>query len=223
MAAYHRRGIGRPRPRRTSPSGYFKITNEQFYPIEDLSVEVSLRCAKIGRGTDTSPMNKCEPSMHTSKQRWTKHTLDGPTSSYEISPGEMLLVDFRAGCCTPNSMFSCHSSRRKKSVALRQTVSLRDETAFGWRHSMGSHPERLGVGPPRPRKRPASQAHDATRTARSTPQNARSAPAAPHADPRQGRRGPSGSRHAHSSAAMRGARGRANSDVILRIAARVND
>ncbi len=29
--------------------------------------------------------------MHTSKQRWTKHTLDAH-ESYEISPGEMLLV-----------------------------------------------------------------------------------------------------------------------------------
>ena len=72
-------------------SGYFRITNEQTYPIEDLSVEVSLRCAKIGRGDDTSPMNKCEPSMHTSKQRWTKHTLDAH-EPYEISPGEMLFV-----------------------------------------------------------------------------------------------------------------------------------
>ncbi len=71
-------------------SGYFKITNEQTYPIEDLSVEVSLRCAKIGRGDDT-PIKDCPPSMHTSKQRWTKHTLDAH-ESYEISPGEMLFV-----------------------------------------------------------------------------------------------------------------------------------
>ena len=74
-------------------SGYFKITNEQTYPIEDLSVEVSLRCAKIGRGNDTLPMNKCEPSMHTSKQRWTKHKLDAH-EPYEISPGEMLFDVF---------------------------------------------------------------------------------------------------------------------------------
>jgi len=72
-------------------SGYFKITNEQTYRYEDLSVEVSLRCVKMGRGTDTSPMNKCEPSMHSSPQRWTKHTLDAH-ESYEISPGETLFV-----------------------------------------------------------------------------------------------------------------------------------
>jgi hypothetical protein len=72
-------------------SGYFKITNEQAYSIEDLSVEVSLRCWKMGRGNDTSPMNKCEPSMHSSGSRWEKHTL-GPHESYEISPGERLFV-----------------------------------------------------------------------------------------------------------------------------------
>jgi hypothetical protein len=71
-------------------SGYFKITNEQTYPIEDLSVEVSLRCAKIGRGDD-SPIKDCIPSMHTSKRRWTKHTLDAH-EPYEISPGEMMFV-----------------------------------------------------------------------------------------------------------------------------------
>ena len=72
-------------------SGYFKITNEQVYAINDLSVEVSLRCAKIGRADDTSPIKKCEPSIHTSRQRWTQHTLDAH-QAYEVSPGEMLFV-----------------------------------------------------------------------------------------------------------------------------------
>jgi hypothetical protein len=40
-------------------SGYFKITNVQGYPLTDVSVEASLRCAKIGRGSDTSPLSKC--------------------------------------------------------------------------------------------------------------------------------------------------------------------
>jgi hypothetical protein len=74
-------------------SGYFRVTNEQVYPIEDLSVEVSLRCAKLGRGDDTSPIptNKCERSMDSAPQRWTNHTL-GPHEPYEINPGEVLFV-----------------------------------------------------------------------------------------------------------------------------------
>lgn len=72
-------------------SGYFKVTNEQGYPLTDVSVEVSLRCARIGLGDNTSPMDKCLPSMHTSKQRWTKHTLE-PHEPYEITPGDLIFV-----------------------------------------------------------------------------------------------------------------------------------
>jgi hypothetical protein len=35
---------------RSNPiSGYFKIANEQVYPLTDVGIEVSLRCARIGR------------------------------------------------------------------------------------------------------------------------------------------------------------------------------
>ena len=82
----------RPPPISRNPlSSIFKITNEQGYPLEDLSVEVSLRCVKMGRGDDTSPVDKCLPSMHTSGPRWTKHTLR-PHEPYEISPGDKLFV-----------------------------------------------------------------------------------------------------------------------------------
>ncbi len=73
----------------------FRVTNEKGYPIEDLNVEVSLRCAKIGR-SDTSPINKCEPSMHTQSRRWAKHTL-GPHEPYDVNPGEVMFV-------TPNAL-----------------------------------------------------------------------------------------------------------------------
>jgi hypothetical protein len=72
-------------------SGIYKITNEQGYPLTDVSVETSLRCAKIGRGSDTSPPGKCEPSMHTSRPLWTNHTLE-PHEPYEITPGDLLIV-----------------------------------------------------------------------------------------------------------------------------------
>ena len=137
----------RHRPPPTSshiPVRLFQDHKRKFYPIEDLSVEVSLRCAKIGRGTDTSPMNKCEPSMHTSKQRWTKHTLDGPRVYMKLAPAKCCWLTSGRAVVRPTRC-SRVIPAVEDSVALRQTVSLRDETAFGWRHSMGSHPERLGA------------------------------------------------------------------------------
>src|ERR1700732_2458497 len=72
-------------------SGYFRITNEQIYPLTDVGIEVSLRCARIGRGDDIAPMEKCRPSMHASKQLWTEHTLE-PHEPYEITPGDLIFV-----------------------------------------------------------------------------------------------------------------------------------
>jgi len=72
-------------------SGYFKITNEQVYPLTDVGIEVSLRCARIGRGDNTAPMEKCLPSMHTAKQVWSNHTLE-PHEPYEITPGDLIAV-----------------------------------------------------------------------------------------------------------------------------------
>ena len=72
-------------------SGYFKITNEQVYSLTDVGIEVSLRCARIGRGDNTAPMDKCLPSMRTSKQLWSNHTLE-PHEPYEITPGDLISV-----------------------------------------------------------------------------------------------------------------------------------
>jgi hypothetical protein len=69
-------------------STIFRITNDQGYSLEDLSVEVSLRCFTLGRG-DPPPMAKCLPSMHTSASRWENHAL-GPHEPYDINPGEKL-------------------------------------------------------------------------------------------------------------------------------------
>src|ERR1700678_4277970 len=57
-------------------SGFFKIKNEQVYPLTDVGIEVSLRCGRIGLGDNTSPMANCLPSMRTSKHLWTNHTLE---------------------------------------------------------------------------------------------------------------------------------------------------
>ena len=72
-------------------SGYFKITNDQGYPLTNVGIEASLRCAKIGRGDDTSPPKECLPSMHNSKTVWTNHTLE-PHEPYEITPGDLMFV-----------------------------------------------------------------------------------------------------------------------------------
>jgi hypothetical protein len=72
-------------------SGYFKITNEQSYPLTVVSIEASLRCAKIGTGNDTGPLDKCLPSMRSANQRWSKHTLDAH-EPYEITPGDRIFI-----------------------------------------------------------------------------------------------------------------------------------
>jgi hypothetical protein len=72
-------------------SAIFRITNENYYGLSDVAIEVSLRCATIGRGIDVAPPERCDPSMHTTKKRWTKHDL-GPHEPYEISPGDLLFV-----------------------------------------------------------------------------------------------------------------------------------
>jgi hypothetical protein len=72
-------------------SGVFKIINDQNYELTNVSVEVSLRCARIGRGDATSPMDRCEPSMHTAEKLWAHHKFQ-PHESYEITPGNLLFV-----------------------------------------------------------------------------------------------------------------------------------
>jgi hypothetical protein len=72
-------------------SGYFKITNEQVYSLTDVGIEVSPRCARIGRGDYTAPMANCLPSMLDSKQLWRNHTLE-PHEPYEITPGDLIAV-----------------------------------------------------------------------------------------------------------------------------------
>jgi hypothetical protein len=48
---------------RSNPiSGYFKIANEQVHPLTDVGIEVSLRCARIGRP-------QCTLQSSASKQR----------------------------------------------------------------------------------------------------------------------------------------------------------
>jgi hypothetical protein len=72
-------------------TGYMKVTNEQFYTITDVSIEAFSWCVKIGLGSDTSPVDRCERSMPSSTHRWLKRRL-GPHEPYEITPGDVLLV-----------------------------------------------------------------------------------------------------------------------------------
>jgi len=72
-------------------SGYFRITNEQVYSLTNVGIEVSLRCARIGRGDYTAPMVDCRPSMNNSKQLWRNHTLE-PHEPYEITPGDLIFT-----------------------------------------------------------------------------------------------------------------------------------
>jgi hypothetical protein len=112
-------------------STYFKITNEQVYALQDVSIEASLRCARMGRGSYTAPMERCEDSMHTSKKRWTKHAL-APHEPYEISPGDLLFV-------TPGALLYAQMSIFVTFQPSRLPFHLNKEARFEtWRLDDGS-------------------------------------------------------------------------------------
>ena len=72
-------------------SAVFELTNEQVYGLRDLSIEVSLRCAKIGRGTNTDPIDCKLPSIRSDNQRWSQHDL-GAHRSYDFTPGDRIFI-----------------------------------------------------------------------------------------------------------------------------------
>ena len=72
-------------------SGTFKVANTQFYPLDDVRIEAYLWCAKIGRGTDTTPPTVCERGSASSKQEWNKRTL-AADDAYDIDVGDVLFV-----------------------------------------------------------------------------------------------------------------------------------
>jgi hypothetical protein len=72
-------------------SGVFKVTNAQFYTLEDVRIEAILWCVKIGLGTDTTPIDRCERGMPSSKHEWNKRTLTAD-EAYEISLGDVLFA-----------------------------------------------------------------------------------------------------------------------------------
>ena len=72
-------------------TGYMKITNDQFYPLSDVSVTVFSWCMRIGSGTNISPVDRCDRSMPSASHRWSPHRL-APHEPYEITPGDVLLV-----------------------------------------------------------------------------------------------------------------------------------
>lgn len=72
-------------------SAVFELTNEQVYDLNDLGIEVSLRCGRIGHGTNTDSMDCKRPSMRSDNQRWSQHDL-GAHRSYEFTPGDRLFI-----------------------------------------------------------------------------------------------------------------------------------
>ncbi len=68
-------------------SGYFRLANNQFYSLRDVSIQASMWCAAIGgRDSNPPPIDNahCLPSMKTSKPEWRDHTIDGD-ESWDIS------------------------------------------------------------------------------------------------------------------------------------------
>jgi hypothetical protein len=79
-------------PEASNPfSGIFKVANTRFYPLEDVRIEAYLWCAKIGRGTDTTPPTMCKRGMASSKREWNKRTV-AADDSYEIDVGDVLFA-----------------------------------------------------------------------------------------------------------------------------------
>jgi hypothetical protein len=48
-------------------SSIFKVTNTTFYTLEDVRIEATLWCAKIGLGSNTTPVDRCERGMQSSR------------------------------------------------------------------------------------------------------------------------------------------------------------
>jgi hypothetical protein len=67
------------------------VTNTTFYTLEDGRIEATLWCAKIGLGSDTTPVDRCERGMQSSRHEWNKRTLTAE-EAYEISLGDVLFA-----------------------------------------------------------------------------------------------------------------------------------
>jgi hypothetical protein len=70
----------------------FKISNNQFYPLEDVGIEASLWCVTLGRSpAKPAPIPDCIRSTRTSRHEWKKHRLEAD-ESYGISLEELYWV-----------------------------------------------------------------------------------------------------------------------------------
>lgn len=103
-------------------SGYFRVTNTQFYPLEDVRIEAILWCTKVGLGTNTSPIDRCEPAMPSSKHQWNKRTLQGD-ESYDIPLGDVLYV-------TPSALLYAEISIRTSYTPWIVPIHLSKEFRF---------------------------------------------------------------------------------------------
>jgi hypothetical protein len=72
-------------------SAVFELKNEQVYELRDLSIEVSLRCAKLGYGKNDDPIDCRRPSLRSDSKRWSQHTL-GAGQPYDFTPGERMFI-----------------------------------------------------------------------------------------------------------------------------------
>jgi hypothetical protein len=60
-------------------------------PSHCRTIEATLWCAKIGLGSDTTPADRCERGMQSSRHEWNKRTLTAD-EAYEISLGDVLFA-----------------------------------------------------------------------------------------------------------------------------------
>ena len=67
------------------------MTNSTFYTLEYVRIEATLWCAKIGLGSDTTPADRCERGMQSSRHEWNKRTLTAD-EAYEISLRDVLFA-----------------------------------------------------------------------------------------------------------------------------------
>jgi hypothetical protein len=73
-------------------SGYFKVTNNQVYALENVHITASVWCAAIGRSaSNIDDMDKCERSMNLSSKEWQGHALQTDESA-EITLGKVAIV-----------------------------------------------------------------------------------------------------------------------------------
>ena len=123
-------------------AGYMKITNDQFYPLSDVSVTVFSWCMRIGLGTNTSPVDRCDRSMPGASHRWSPHSL-APHEPYEITPGDVLLVTPPTALLYAQISVSVRYEPSVPAFPSHQRIAVRDTEVGRWAHRVATHTAQL--------------------------------------------------------------------------------